>query len=149
MEGAVNTKDYAAKCLELESTPEVVAYRGKKPVETTMLGTLSLDVGEPLPGRLLHAALGCGTEAGELLDIAKKALVQGKPVDRLHVIEEAGDLLWYVVLALDAVGSNLDEAMAGNVAKLDERYRGFYAHSKSLVRNKDAERAALEEAVSK
>lgn len=143
----MNTKQYAAKCLELESTPNVTAYRGKKPVETTTIGTLMLDVGEELPGRLLHAALGCGTEAGELLDIAKKTLVQGKPVDRVHVIEECGDLLWYVVLALDSVGSNLDEAMAGNVAKLEQRYRGHYAHSKSLVRNKDAERGALEEAI--
>lgn len=45
-----------------------------------------------------HAVLGMFTEAGELVDIFKRLLAYGKPVDRANLLEECGDFLWYLVL---------------------------------------------------
>lgn len=83
------------------------------------------DLGRMRDRRLLHGALGCGTEAGELLDAVKRATFYGKPVDAVNVVEECGDLLWYIAIALDAVGATMGQAMARNVAKLRARYPDY------------------------
>ena len=45
---------------------------------------------------LMHMAAGISGEAGEVLDIVKKAFAYGKPIDRAHLIEELGDAIFYV-----------------------------------------------------
>ena len=45
--------------------------------------------------RILHAAIGCVTESGELLDALKKQIFYGRELDVVNVKEEAGDILWY------------------------------------------------------
>jgi len=54
--------------------------------------------------RLLHATLGLGSELGELLEITDG--------DELKIAEELGDILWFSVLAADA----LDKLHAGSLA---------------------------------
>src|SRR6266566_5002582 len=73
--------------------------------------------------RGLHAALGMATEAGEFVDLFKKAMFynRGEPVDVLKVKEEVGDLLWYCALACNAYGLDMEVVMAGNIAKLKVR----------------------------
>lgn len=71
---------------------------------------------------LVHAQLGLTTEVGELADAVKKFLIYGQKLDRENVIEECGDILWYLTLALDTIGSSVDEAMQNNVNKLKLRY---------------------------
>lgn len=44
--------------------------------------------------RILHAAIGCVTESGELLDSLKKQIFYGRELDVVNVKEEAGDILW-------------------------------------------------------
>jgi len=51
-----------------------------------------------------HAVLGMITEAAELADVEKRRMAYGKPIDRINVIEEVGDCLWYVNLLCTAVG---------------------------------------------
>jgi NTP pyrophosphatase (non-canonical NTP hydrolase) len=46
--------------------------------------------------RLENAALGLIGEAGEIADLIKKHRHHGHPLDRDKVIDECGDLLWYV-----------------------------------------------------
>jgi len=53
--------------------------------------------------RLDHAAKGMNTEQAELDDMLKKHLIYGKPFDEINVLEECGDVLWYVALALRAI----------------------------------------------
>lgn len=50
--------------------------------------------------RLLHGVIGLVTESGELLDTIKKSLFYGKPLDKTNLIEELGDLLWYISLII-------------------------------------------------
>ena len=52
---------------------------------------------------LMHMAAGISGEAGEVLDIVKKAFAYGKPIDRAHLIEELGDAIF--------LGSGLSKAL--------------------------------------
>jgi NTP pyrophosphatase (non-canonical NTP hydrolase) len=50
--------------------------------------------------QILHGALGITTEGGEFVDQVKKHLYYGRKFDRTNVIEECGDILWYIVVSL-------------------------------------------------
>lgn len=47
---------------------------------------------------LWHGACGMLTELGEVADAYKKHEIYGKPLDKTNVLEELGDLMWYVAL---------------------------------------------------
>lgn len=94
--------------------------------------------------RSIHAALGIGGEAGEIQDIIKKHWVYGKPIDRVHLIEECGDLFHYFTMLLNVHGLTLDEIRDANIRKLKTRYPTGYTADCALNRNPSAERQALE-----
>lgn len=76
--------------------------------------------------RLLHASMGLATESGEFVDQLKRHVFYNKPLDLKNLKEEAGDLLWYLAIALDEIGLSFDEVMEANIAKLKARYpKGF------------------------
>lgn len=83
---------------------------------------------------LCHAILGIGTESGELQDIYKKYLIYGKEIDFDNILEECGDLLWYIALALKASGYTMEEAMQSNVDKLKIRYPEKFTEKDALER---------------
>lgn len=103
-----------------------------------------------VPGiRLLHAAIGMNTEAGEVIDLVKKKLFYGKSVDRTKFLDEMGDLVWYLGLACDVLGTTFEELKAGNAAKLAERYReGKFSAQAAINPNKSKEMEALQKATS-
>ena len=72
--------------------------------------------------RFLHAQAGLTTETGEIADIFKKYIFYGKPMDRDHLAEEMGDLLWYLSICCDLAGMNMEEIMRKNIFKLRLRY---------------------------
>lgn len=72
--------------------------------------------------RLLNGAMGLGGECGECIDIVKKHVFHGHRLDRAHLAEELGDVLWYVAVAADAIGYPLGEVAEINVKKLRRRY---------------------------
>src|SRR2546430_2341324 len=76
---------------------------------------------------MLHGAIGVGGEAGELLDAVKRFLFYGKDLDRTNVIEEVGDVLWYLALILRSAGSSFEEAKELNIKKLKARYAGKFS----------------------
>ena len=88
-----------------------------------------------LQEQLTLAALGLTGEAGEVADHVKKAFFHGHLMDRNHLIKELGDVLWYLVLACDAVGSTLEEVMQRNVEKLRQRYPHGFDAERSMHRN--------------
>lgn len=96
------------------------------------------------PMRLLHAALGLQTEAGEFADPIKKYVFYGKPIDHVLLEEELGDLTWYIALACNALGLDMMAVMEKNVAKLKQRYPEKFTEDKALNRDLDAERKILE-----
>ena len=77
--------------------------------------------------RLLTGAVGLSAEAGELMEIVKKLIFQGKPVNEetiFHMKRELGDVMWYVMQVLMALNVELDEVVQMNVEKLVKRYPG-------------------------
>lgn len=85
-------------------------------------------------GRMVHAAMGVSGEAGELIDAIKKTWIYGKPLDRENVLEESGDLLFYLQALLTECGFTLDDAMQHNVVKLAKRYPTGYSDSAAIAR---------------
>lgn len=73
---------------------------------------------------LALAGLGIGGEGGEVEDIIKKHLYHNKPLDAEHLLEELGDLLWYIQLALNTspIKGGLDNVILLNMVKLAKRY---------------------------
>jgi NTP pyrophosphatase (non-canonical NTP hydrolase) len=84
-----------------------------------------------------YAALALAGEAGELANVVKKAwwgagkatgnenaigelALDGETTRR--VIDEAGDVLWYLAVVCEACGVSLEDAARQNIAKLRERY---------------------------
>jgi NTP pyrophosphatase (non-canonical NTP hydrolase) len=59
--------------------------------------------------RLYHASLGISTEVGEIEDAVKRVLIYGKPFDRVNVLEECGDVLWYVAIGADAISWSMQK----------------------------------------
>lgn len=71
---------------------------------------------------MANAALGLAGEAGEVADEVKKCLYQGREWDSEKIIEELGDVLWYVALTADMLDVPLDFVMEYNLDKLQKRY---------------------------
>ena len=79
--------------MELEKY-QVLASRTEKEMPTAQL-------------RLVHAALGFGSELGELLEGMKR--LKGKPQERQENIkEELGDLCWYLAIASNALSVHMN-----------------------------------------
>lgn len=74
---------------------------------------------------LIHAIMGISGEAGELLDAIKKATIYDKPLDRENVVEELGDLEFYIEQLRQRLGITREETLDANIAKLRKRYEGF------------------------
>jgi NTP pyrophosphatase (non-canonical NTP hydrolase) len=89
---------------------------------------------EGTTGSLLHGALGIAGEAGELLDAVKKHVMYGKDLDKANVMEEIGDILWYMSIALESVGSSFEEVMQLNHDKLEKRYPGGFTEALAQLR---------------
>lgn len=87
------------------------------------------------PYELIHAgALGLCGESGEVADHVKKYLFQGHDLDKDHIAEELGDVLWYVATTAQGIGYGLDTIMQMNVDKLLERYPDGFESARSIYR---------------
>jgi NTP pyrophosphatase (non-canonical NTP hydrolase) len=94
--------------------------------------------------RLLHAAMGKVTEAGEFIDVMKKYIMYGKPIDTTNLKEELGDGQWYDGIACDALGTDFDTEQRRNINKLEARYPEKFSFDKAVNRDLEAERKVLE-----
>jgi NTP pyrophosphatase (non-canonical NTP hydrolase) len=82
----------------------------------------------------LHMAIGISGEAGELLDAVKKATIYRKQLDIANIVEECGDLLFYIAGMLDSIGVDIESAMSANVSKLTIRYGKSYSDKSAVER---------------
>ena len=72
--------------------------------------------------RIVQGFMGLNGESGEAIDILKKHLFQGHPLDRAHLAKELGDVAWYLAVTADAIGYDLETIFQINIDKLKERY---------------------------
>jgi len=92
-----------------------------------------------VPQRVLTGAIGICSEGGELLDIVKKIIFQGKEPTtelRMKIKNELGDVMWYVQQILIAMDWELNDVLAENTKKLSGRYPEGFEIEKS--ENRDA-----------
>jgi NTP pyrophosphatase (non-canonical NTP hydrolase) len=88
------------------------------------------DINVPL---LLTACLGLAAESGEFIEVPKKIIFQGKPLNDenvFHMKRELGDIMWYWINACRALNLDPNDVIDENVRKLESRYPGgsFDAH---------------------
>ena len=95
---------------------------------------------------LTHGAMGMVTESAEIMDIIKKHLVYRRPLDTTKLKDECGDVLFYLTMVLIECGSNYNEIINMNIAKLTARYKGKYSHEAANIRDLEAEKKAQETA---
>lgn len=111
---------------------QMVANLKKDP--EAILATLT-----PAKVDLWHMATGVATEAGELLDAIKKHTIYGKPLDVENVIEELGDLRFYMKGLFLILRLTEDQVDAYNMQKLSKgknaRYAQGYSDAAAIARS--------------
>lgn len=85
----------------------------------------------------LHCALGVAGEAGELADNIKRECIYGKAPDRANVVEELGDIMWYVQATMNLYGILPSEVFQGNADKLSKRYVELKYSDKAAIDRAD------------
>ena len=83
---------------------------------------------------LINGVMGLCGESGEAIDIVKKHLHQGHPLDREKLMKELGDIAWYLAETAYALNVSLDEVLENNIAKLKARYPDGFDTEKSIHR---------------
>ena len=85
---------------------------------------------------IVHMAMGIAGESGELVDAVKKRFAYNKPLDLDNVMEELGDILFYVQGMLLAIGNGytLSALMELNTEKLTRRYPSGYSDADAIAR---------------
>jgi NTP pyrophosphatase (non-canonical NTP hydrolase) len=89
----------------------------------------------PEQAHLMHMAIGVAGEAGELLDAIKKHVIYQKPLDVDNVIEEVGDIYFYLEGIHATVNFSRRMALEKNQEKLGLRYStGTYSNEQAKER---------------
>lgn len=89
-------------------------------------GVAILDEMTPANAHLIHMIMGLSGEVGELLDAVKKSVIYKKPLDMENVVEELGDIEFYLEGFRQGLQITRKQTLIENIAKLDVRYQGTY-----------------------
>ena len=81
-----------------------------------------------------NMCMGLAGETGETVYIFKKHIYQGKDLDINDVIEEIGDILWYIANLCNVNKITMKECMESNVEKLRKRYPNGFSIKDALER---------------
>ena len=81
---------------------------------------------------LVGFALGLAGETGEVCDAVKKREYHGRQVADAHLIEELGDVMWYVANLCTVLNISLDVVLEQNMDKLKKRYPEMYGGTKNV-----------------
>lgn len=76
---------------------------------------------------MMNSGIGLGAEGGEVEEIVKKVVWQGKELNAetiMHIKKELGDVLWYWTNMCRAFGFKPEDVIVENVNKLKSRYPG-------------------------
>jgi len=85
-------------------------------------------------GHLMNGLLGLAGEAGECCDLAKKHFYQDGREIRNDLLDEVGDVMWYIAEIASAMGVTLEDIAQHNVDKLRKRYPQGFDADRSLHR---------------
>lgn len=84
---------------------------------------------------LMHAVVGISGESGELLDAVKKHWAYNKPLDMENIIEELGDIEFYMRALRKLLNISREQVLLANIEKLKKRYpQGKYSDKQAQDR---------------
>lgn len=84
-----------------------------------------------------HMASCIGGEAGELFDAIKRYVIYEKELDRENVVEELGDIEFYLEGLRQNLGITRSETLTGNIEKLTARYHTLKYSNQHAQERKD------------
>lgn len=84
--------------------------------------------------KIRNGCYGLNGEAGECIDILKKVEFQGHAFDPVKLLDELGDVLWYVAQTATGLGVTLEDVAQHNVDKLKARYPDGFDADRSIHR---------------
>ncbi len=93
-----------------------------------------LDDLSPDQAFVLHMSIGVSGESGELLDAIKKWAIYQKPLDIDNVIEELGDIEFYLEGIRQAFSLDREDILKANIVKLRKRYGETYTNAAAIAR---------------
>lgn len=101
---------------------------------------------DPALAELIHGIIGLFTEAAELMEHLHDVLTGTAPLDHVNVVEEMGDVSWYLALLSKFTGVPLSQVRDINMAKLRKRFPEKFTEEQAALENRDlvAEREVLE-----
>jgi NTP pyrophosphatase (non-canonical NTP hydrolase) len=94
----------------------------------------TLNVDWPEREQIANAVMGLAGEAGEIADLYKKKLYHGHDVSAMQIIDELGDLLWYLAAVASLEGLSLADIARQNIDKLKVRYPNGFTKRDSILR---------------
>lgn len=95
---------------------------------------------DPTYLKQVHCLMGIVSELNELFTIKNDEIKISK-----NIVEECGDLLFYIQGLLNTVDVDIRDALEANVRKLDQRYKKkTFSTKEALNRNLTKEKAALD-----
>lgn len=83
---------------------------------------------------ILDGILGLCGETGEVSDHIKKYMFQGHELDQDKLVNELGDVCWYIAILASGLNVDLETVMKKNIEKLQRRYPDGFDTEKSLHR---------------
>ena len=83
---------------------------------------------------LINGVMGLCGESGEVIDLVKKHLHQGHPLNKEKLIKELGDIAWYLAEVAYVLDTDLDTVLEQNIAKIKARYPTGFDTEKSIHR---------------
>lgn len=86
---------------------------------------------------LINGVMGLCGEAGEAIDLVKKHLAQGHPLDTQALAKELGDVAWYLAETATAIGYDLGDILEMNLEKLRKRYPQGFTVEDSIGRREE------------
>ena len=117
----------------------------EKAIEIIQNSTMNFDIYQALAQRtsnttcstskLVNGVMGLNGESGECIDIVKKAEFQGHNLDTDKLIDELGDVLWYIAEICTALNVDMSEIARRNIEKLKQRYPDGFEEERSINRD--------------
>ncbi len=86
---------------------------------------------------ITNGVLGLAGEVGECCDIVKKYKYQGHELDKVHLKDELGDVLWYIAETASGLGLTLEEVAQYNLDKLHKRFHGNHFNVNDSLNRKE------------
>lgn len=83
---------------------------------------------------MLTGVMGLSSETGELMEIVKKMVFQGKPLNEenlFHMKRELGDIIFYWINMCRALDLEPNSVIQENIDKLSKRYPNGFSVDKS------------------